>query len=46
MNRLLSHLRSGVAADENKECVDLCGLLKEVVHTMSPRADKQAAVET
>ncbi len=47
MNRLLAHLRSGAAADEKKECVDLCGLLHDVVHTMSsglplPSVDCQA----
>ena len=47
MNRLLTHLRSGAAADEKKEVVDLCTLLQDVAHTMSggrplPSVDCQA----
>ena len=47
MNRLLTHLRSGEAADQHKEHVDLCALLHDVAHTMrngspSPSVDCQA----
>ncbi|WJW75288.1 PEP-CTERM system histidine kinase PrsK [Thiohalobacter sp. IOR34] len=47
MNRLLAHLRSGEAADQKKEQVDLCELLHEVAETMSsgrpvPSVDCQA----
>lgn len=47
MNRLLTHLRSGEAAEQKREQVDLCPLLEEVARTMSngspaPSVDCQA----
>lgn len=47
MNRLLAHLRSGDAAEQQREQVDLCPLLEEVAITMAnghpaPSVDCQA----